>query len=398
MTYVTRLLLTALALLSLAPGARAEGLEVRVEPSETLYVNQTARLGAMHDVMVQSIAVINRSGRTVTFKELELIAGTDKEAYVTDRVLPLAYEERWKRLYTFYSDPAAAASQDSILLISRVVPKGVTLSPTLTLAPNTAVMVTKRVLVLASGFIPPLLRLRAIAVDANGAEVTGEATRKIERYKQHNDYIFPLTGRWYVAAASTLHSHHRIRLGHEFALDLIKIGDRSSSFRTDGATPQDYYAFGADVLAAADGTVVEAVDGIKETEMPRPGESRGDFADRVLGAMWRDDPTGRTASGNHVVIKHEGGEHSFYVHMKNGSVAVHAGDRVRQGQKIGAVGISGDGFEPHLHFAVSDSASSSYGQGLPILFKNVRPVAFSSSIDPGTERLFLDGEFVETAP
>ena len=46
------------------------------------------------------------------------------------------------------------------------------------------------------------------------------------------------------------------------------------------------------ILAVADGTVVTAVDGIPETEMPRPGESREEFANRVLRQMWIDDPTG----------------------------------------------------------------------------------------------------------
>ena len=59
------------------------------------------------------------------------------------------------------------------------------------------------------------------------------------------------------------------------------------------------------------------------------------------------------------------------------------------------MGISGDGFEPHLHFSVTDGPSMSYAQGLPVTFTNVLPVGFSSTLDMEGERLFLTGEFVE---
>ncbi len=95
-------------------------------------------------------------------------------------------------------------------------------------------------------------------------------------------------------------------------------------------------------------------------------------------------------------IEHTGGEHSVYVHLKNGSVRVKKGERVRQGHVIGQVGISGDGFQPHLHFQVNDGPDPQYSRALPILFVNVRPVPFASTIDMSANRLFMAGEFVET--
>ncbi len=61
-----------------------------------------------------------------------------------------------------------------------------------------------------------------------------------------------------------------------------------------------------------------------------------------------------TASGqpaNYVIIDHGGGHRSYYWHMKNGSVAVSAGETVVAGQQIGLVGSSGSSTQPHLHFA-----------------------------------------------
>jgi murein DD-endopeptidase MepM/ murein hydrolase activator NlpD len=43
-----------------------------------------------------------------------------------------------------------------------------------------------------------------------------------------------------------------------------------------------------------------------------------------------------------VLIDHENGEYSLLVHMKPGSVLVRSGDRVKQGQQVGAIGFAGD--------------------------------------------------------
>lgn len=76
---------------------------------------------------------------------------------------------------------------------------------------------------------------------------------------------------------------------------------------------------GADVYATADGVVAEG--------------------------------TGRSKSeGNTVVINHAGGYSSVYEHLDN--VNVSRGQKVRRGQKIGTVGMSGKSFAPHLHYEV----------------------------------------------
>ena len=96
------------------------------------------------------------------------------------------------------------------------------------------------------------------------------------------------------------------------------------------------------------------------------------------------------------MIQHAGNEYSNYVHLRTGSITVKVGDQVDQGTKIGQVGISGDGFEPHLHFSVSDTPDMNYGHGLPVNFTNVEPIGFSSTLDMCGERLYFSGEFVQT--
>jgi len=56
------------------------------------------------------------------------------------------------------------------------------------------------------------------------------------------------------------------------------------------------------------------------------------------------------AYGNHLVIKHANGVKTLYAHLSSASVS--KGDEVLRGQRIGAVGTTGNSTGPHLHFEV----------------------------------------------
>ncbi len=399
MNSITKRLVTAgLVLLTLLGTAlaKAEGFEVRVAPSDLIYVNENNRRIGIYDIMVQTIAIVNRSASSLKLREILIEALKEGNVILTDRLTVSNYQAVWDAIYPNYSDPKVQAAHDTITLYSLAVPEGVTISPKLTLEPSTAILVRNRLLAFSGYILPDKVRVTTRAVDPEGKVITAESSLPVVRFQNKNVYIFPVTGRWYLSSSSSIRSHHRARVAHEFALDIMKIGAGGKSFKTDGATPADYYAFGQKVIAIADGTIIDAEASIAETEMPKPGEARKDFAKRVLGAMWKKDPSGRVAGGNYVVIKHDHNEYSVYVHLRHGSVKVKAGDRVRQGQAIGQVGISGDGFEPHLHFSVTDTPDMNYGHGLPVTFTNVKPVGFSSTLDVNPKRLFLSGEFVDT--
>lgn len=56
--------------------------------------------------------------------------------------------------------------------------------------------------------------------------------------------------------------------------------------------------------------------------------------------------------GNGVVLRHGGGWETQYCHMKRGSVRVQSGMKVKAGDVLGEVGLSGKTQFPHLHLSV----------------------------------------------
>ena len=95
---------------------------------------------------------------------------------------------------------------------------------------------------------------------------------------------------------------------------------------------------------------------------------------------------GSTGAGN--------GEFSVLAHMKQGSVTVKAGDRVKRGQKIGELGASGDSMFPHLHYQLQRDAKT--GEGLPSYFRDFRRLTGKSWVR--VKRGHVDtGDVVESA-
>jgi hypothetical protein len=93
---------------------------------------------------------------------------------------------------------------------------------------------------------------------------------------------------------------------------------------------------GVNVLAAADGVVRGARDGM---------------ADQVASAANAATFAGKEC-GNGLVLTHPDGWETQYCHLKRGSVAVRTGDLVKAGTVLGQVGLSGKTQFPHLHLSV----------------------------------------------
>jgi murein DD-endopeptidase MepM/ murein hydrolase activator NlpD len=77
-----------------------------------------------------------------------------------------------------------------------------------------------------------------------------------------------------------------------------------------------------------------------------------------------------------VVIAPAGGGHLLIAHLKAGSVAVRPGDRVEEGQVMGACGNSGNSSEPHVHVHYQREhprdVPPNFAEGLPLYFRDHR--------------------------
>lgn len=110
-------------------------------------------------------------------------------------------------------------------------------------------------------------------------------------------------------------------------------GHQGTDFRTRDLVHME---LGVPVVAAADGVVRAVRDGMDDVNVRKIGQ-------QALEGRW---------AGNSVVITHKGGVETQYSHLRKGSVAVRAGQRVRAGERLGLVGLSGNTEFPHVEFAV----------------------------------------------
>jgi murein DD-endopeptidase MepM/ murein hydrolase activator NlpD len=143
----------------------------------------------------------------------------------------------------------------------------------------------------------------------------------------------------------------RLAIAQRFAIDWVQLKTADATFTGDPKDNKNYAAYGADVLAVADATVVATKDGIPEN---------------VPGLTSRAAPiTLETVAGNHIILDLGGGNYCMYAHLQPGSLKVKVGDKVKRGQVLGLLGNSGNSTEPHLHFQVMDGTSPLGSEGLP---------------------------------
>ena len=142
----------------------------------------------------------------------------------------------------------------------------------------------------------------------------------------------------------------RIETAETFAVDWARIkGDRV--YEGDGATNEQFYSYGADVLAVADGTVVSVQDGKPDTT---PNKA---MTPKTLSDF----------GGNQVVLKIAANVFAVYGHLKPGSLRVKVGDTVKVGAPLARIGNTGPSLGPHLHFGLLNRPDLFTGRSLPFV-------------------------------
>ena len=149
----------------------------------------------------------------------------------------------------------------------------------------------------------------------------------------------------------------RIETGETFAVDWGRL-KRNRLFEGDGSTNEQYFGFGADVLAVADGTVVFTQDGEPEQT---PGEARLAEKRSQIG-------------GNKVILQIAPKVFGAYEHLQPGSLTVKVGDKVKAGAVLAKLGNTGPSTGAHLHFGLLDRPNVFTGRSLPFVFEKFTTV------------------------
>lgn len=244
------------------------------------------------------------------------------------------------------------------------------------------------------------LALRTIRYDVTFEDGTRQSvTVSPLKYEVKADLMLPVTGRVFVHDGHDFYSHHRrlditgdmtTALGistnmTRYAYDFTIVDEKGMMHRDDGAENEEWFGFGTPILAPADGIVVKAASGFADGSKAKPVPLDRDAVMKDIATIF----------GNFAIVDHGNGEFSVLAHMKQGSVSVKAGDRVKRGQKIGEMGASGDAMFPHLHYQLQRDAH--LGEGLPSYFRDFK--RFTGSAWVHVARGQIDtGDVVAQAP
>lgn len=198
----------------------------------------------------------------------------------------------------------------------------------------------------------------------SGRMITSSLSAPVTVYRPKTKLIFPMKGRFLVTSGHEFYElEHKYERSQQFAIDIVALGDNFEFAHNNGARMQDYVGWARrQIIAPAAGRVVYARNDISD------GEVKSSFLKMKDGLQ--------AIAGNVVIIDHGDGEFSVFCHMHRGSVRVKTGDMVKQGQVIGLLGASASPGLPHLHYQLQNGPGIFDADGLPLVFQNIRRVAW----------------------
>ena len=180
-----------------------------------------------------------------------------------------------------------------------------------------------------------------------------EEFEKVVPGRNRTTMILPFNGEWFVfwGGDTKEQNYHIANKAQKNAFDIVMVDEKGKSYKTNGLTNDDYYAFGQPLIAPCDAEVVLSVDGVKDN---KPGEMNTAYV-----------------PGNSVILKTSHNEYLLFAHFKQYSIKVKQGDKVKKGQLLGLCGNSGNSSEPHLHFHIQDEENMLKATGIKCYFEKI---------------------------
>jgi hypothetical protein len=219
-----------------------------------------------------------------------------------------------------------------------------------------------------------------------------EGTEIRTRHTELRSFGSPVTGtNWSASSAPSNDSHHRTglvvfdgraQIARRYAIDWLQLED-GAMFSGDENDNSSYFAYGEEVLAVADGTVVTVIDGLQDNRRTAAG-----FQTAV-------PITSDTLGGNFIALDLGGGQFASYSHLQAGSLRVKEGDRVRRGQALARIGMSGDARAPHLHIQITTTPSVFAAEGVPYVIDEYRVKSPDGAWEQRTNELPLSDMLVD---
>lgn len=177
--------------------------------------------------------------------------------------------------------------------------------------------------------------------------------------------------------STSLPTNGSLYFAQRFAIDWMRLDRQGRLADGDLADVQSYPSYGAELIAVADGTVVQTRDDLPDQVPPTlPAPSTIDLTN-VLG--------------NNVILDLGDGAYALYAHLQPGSVQVNLGDRVRKGQVLGTLGNTGNTSAPHLHFHLMAGPTLA-SDGLPYTFDRIE-VAGQIPLESEEEFYSFEGDW-----
>jgi hypothetical protein len=181
----------------------------------------------------------------------------------------------------------------------------------------------------------------------------------------------PVKGPGWVVMETTLPTTHHFLMpvtinnvttvDQRFAQDWFYIDPVTGNAAAGNATlAKNFLGYGKELLAVANGTVVDVRDGVPDNEI-----------------IYKKIPFAfETGTGNTVIIDIGNNKYAGYCHIIPGSIRVKKGDTVTEGQVIGLLGNTGQSDIPHLHFeVVTGKPAIIGGEGYPFVFRSYDQIA-----------------------
>ncbi len=197
-----------------------------------------------------------------------------------------------------------------------------------------------------------------ISLDSN-SDINGLLIKPLQENLQSQlkrnktDLVLPFKEEWTVVWGGDTRelNYHVENPAQKNAFDFVITDENGKSYKTNGKTNEDYYAFGKELFSPCAAEVVQVVDGLKDNT---PGQMNPLY---VLG--------------NSVILKTENNEYLFFAHFKQHSIVVQQGQQVEPGQLLGLCGNSGNSSEAHLHFHIQNIEDINNATGVKCFFNEL---------------------------